>query len=127
MNNYTFATGSEDGSISLWSTGVNKPIQTLPNPHSQTWISSLTSFPNSDLLISGAADGQLLFHKLSYRGPKKCSVTESLNVECKGVINCMQVNRNGQMLAVIQSPENRLGRWTVCKKVRSRIKIYKLN
>ena len=127
MNNYTFATGSEDGSISLWATNKTKPVQTLPDAHGSTWISSLATHPNSDLLVSGASDGSIKFHKLGYKGPKKCLVEETLDLDCKGVVSCMQVGLQGRVLAVVVSPEDRLGRWTTCKSVKTKIVLFKLN
>jgi WD40 repeat protein len=127
LNNYTFATGSEDGSLNLWATNKTKPIQKLPNLHNGNWISSLANHPNSDLLITGASDGFLRFHKLKYKGPKKCGIEESFEVERSGVITCMQVCPSGRMLAVVVSSENRLGRWTPLKDVRSKLFLYKLN
>ena len=38
----------------------------------------------------------------------------------------MQVNSSGRILAVVQSPENRLGRWSVCKKIKSKILLWKI-
>lgn len=78
------------------------------------------------MLISAGRDGQLKFHKLKYYGPKKCEIIETFEVKCPGVINSLELSSNGQMLSVVQSPENRLGRWTVQRKQKSQILIFKL-
>jgi ribosomal RNA-processing protein 9 len=126
LNPFTFATGSENGDLHLWAVNKKKPIYSLRGCFPCGWLSSLVCFPNSDLLISGGNDNLLRFHKLVYKGVKKCSIEETFQVECTGVINCLQLNKNGQMMAVVQSSENRLGRWTPMKKQRNAVKIYKL-
>ena len=79
----TFVTGSDNGSISLWSLQKKKPIFTIPLAHGRDpalkpeevsadvtpnvkipdrqprWITALTTVPFSDLVISGSWDGCL--------------------------------------------------------------------
>ena len=86
----TFVTGSDNGSISLWTAQRKKPIYTVtlahgldpqlapeeasadqdPSPEvpgraKARWITALTTLPYSDLILSGSWDGLLRVWKLS--------------------------------------------------------------
>ena len=80
----TFVTGSDNGSISLWSVHKKKPVFTVPLAHgldaalkpeeasaeadavkrrvperNPRWITALATVPNSDLVVSGSWDGEV--------------------------------------------------------------------
>ncbi len=99
----TFITGSDNGSISLWTTQKKKPIFTIsiahglepplsPEEHSAEinpdpnipppepqprWITALATVPYSDLVVSGSWDGNVRVWKVS--GDKK-------RIEAAGVL-----------------------------------------
>ncbi|KAI9704296.1 MAG: pre-rRNA processing protein [Candelina mexicana] len=85
-----FVTGSDNGSLSLWTIHKKKPIFTLPLAHGldpppppeeasaeqevpieplsapqPRWITALTTIPYSDLILSGSWDGQIRVWKIS--------------------------------------------------------------
>jgi ribosomal RNA-processing protein 9 len=69
VNEEQFVSGSEDGSIALWSSQKKKPVALLKDAHGTTksanpdlaptsnWITSITAFRNSDIFASGSHDG----------------------------------------------------------------------
>ncbi|KAL8674697.1 MAG: hypothetical protein Q9168_000929 [Polycauliona sp. 1 TL-2023] len=86
----TFVTGSDNGSISLWSLHKKKPICTVPVAHGldpalkpeeasaeevpnpkvpgepqPRWITALAAVPYSDLILSGSWDGHVRMWKIS--------------------------------------------------------------
>lgn len=86
----TFVTGSDNGSISLWSLHKKKPVFTVPVAHGldpalkpeeasaeevpnskvpgapqPRWITALATVPYSDLILSGSWDGRLRAWKIS--------------------------------------------------------------
>lgn len=87
----TFITGSDNGSLSLWSIHKKKPIFTIPLAHGldpaptleeysveknpdpkeelpepqPRWITALTTVPYSDLILSGSWDGHVRVWKVS--------------------------------------------------------------
>ena len=84
-----FVTGSDNGSLSLWTLHKKKPIFTVPLAHGldppmkpeevsaeavpnvnvperqPRWITALATVPYSDLVISGSWDGEVRFWKVS--------------------------------------------------------------
>jgi len=91
VDNDLFVTGSQNGSISLWTTQKKKPLFVFPQAHgveppldiSQSsaekapdanvpppppqprWITALRSIPFSDVILSGSSDGYIRVWKLS--------------------------------------------------------------
>ena len=86
----TFVTGSDNGSLSLWATHKKKPLHTLPLAHGADpplppdeataelklehvrpglrqarWITALAAVPYSDLILSGSWDGSLRAWRVS--------------------------------------------------------------
>lgn len=89
IDDQTFVTGSDNGSISLWSLQKKKPIFTVPLAHGldppikpeeasadviseakvpepqPRWITALATIPLSDLVVSGSWDGEVRIWKVS--------------------------------------------------------------
>jgi len=98
----TFVTGGDSGSISLWTTQKKKPIFTHPLAHGfnevlsstegliQTprWITALGALRYSDLFVSGSWEGQLRLWKLDN---KLKSFSLLGNIPIPGVINSLQI------------------------------------
>ncbi|KAL9709388.1 pre-rRNA processing protein [Leucoagaricus gongylophorus] len=98
----TFVTGGDSGSISLWSTQKKKPIFTYPLAHglhqvqsstegllkTPRWITALAALAYSDLFISGSWDGQIRLWKLD---SKLKSFSVLGNIPIPGVINSLQL------------------------------------
>ncbi|CAA7269883.1 unnamed protein product [Cyclocybe aegerita] len=98
----TFASGGDSGSICLWSTLKKKPIFTQPLAHGlnevlsesegvvQTprWVTALASLRYSDLIASGSWEGDVRIWKLD---SKLKSFSLVGNVPIPGVINSLQL------------------------------------
>jgi ribosomal RNA-processing protein 9 len=68
VNEETFFSGSNDGTLGIWSIAKKKPIFSIKNAHknhitngynSCGWITSVAAYHNSDLLASGSDDGSI--------------------------------------------------------------------
>jgi WD40 repeat protein len=121
-----FFTGSQDGGLCLWNVGKKKPLQRYSEFVQGGWISSLTGLYNGDFLVAGGRESPVRIYKVEIRGPKDYVVKETMQIQTEGVVCGMNISSDGKWLAVIESPENRLGRWTVEKSVRPKIKLIKL-
>ena len=126
INPHFFVTGSQDGQVSLWNVGKRRPLQTFQNIAPHGWVSSLGGVYNSDLLISGSVDSQINFWKLNCKNTRDFSIKNEFSIPAQGVIVCLSVSHDGDCIAVIESPENRLGRWTVFDKVKPKIRLFKI-
>ncbi|KXN91546.1 hypothetical protein AN958_00532 [Leucoagaricus sp. SymC.cos] len=114
IDDSTFVTGGDSGSISLWSTQKKKPIFTYPlahglhTVHSSTsgpiqtprWITSLASLPYSDLFASGSWEGQIRLWKLDSKlrsfsplggGGTGGGVGSGGSIPIPGIINSLQL------------------------------------
>lgn len=94
IDSETFVTGSDNGSLSLWSLNKKKPIFTIPLAHgldpamkpeevsaekvfdtthvperTPRWITALAAVPYSDVVVSGSWDGEVRVWRVS--GDKK--------------------------------------------------------
>ncbi|TFY80355.1 hypothetical protein EWM64_g3654 [Hericium alpestre] len=101
LDESTFLSGGDSGSISLWTTQKKKPIFTqavahgLNETHSETeglirtprWITSLGSLRYSDLFASGSWDGEIRLWKLD---SKLKSFSLVGTVPAPGVVNSLR-------------------------------------
>ena len=132
-----FVTGSQDGSIALWSTAKKHPLQKEKDVHVSRdpmdvrhqkktlrhWIVSLSAKHNADVFASGSSDGVVklwsvrnnsFYHLRSIRIPKGAFV------------NCMQWADSGKMIICGLGDEHRLGRWEHVNGARNGIAIIRL-
>lgn len=87
-----FVTGSDNGTVALWSTQKKKPLSRVPCTHGRTqvvqgsaeaveseenktpesarWVTALCAIPYSDLVMSGSWDGHLNFYQVTADRPK---------------------------------------------------------
>ncbi|PSR72146.1 hypothetical protein PHLCEN_2v11994 [Hermanssonia centrifuga] len=100
----TFVSGGDSGSISLWSTQKKKPIFTqalahgMDESHVETedmdivrkprWVTALGCLRYSDLFASGSWDGEIRLWKLD---PKLKSFSLVGSIPALGVVNSLQV------------------------------------
>ncbi|KAL7673351.1 hypothetical protein ACOME3_008210 [Neoechinorhynchus agilis] len=114
-------TGSQDGSLQLWSLHRKKPIQLILNAHSGTWISAIACF--NDLVVSGACDGFL--RTWACRPcPKKKFQLESIGqgIAVVGYVNHVYI-ADGIICAAV-AREHRLGQWNVIGNAKNLICIW---
>lgn len=99
----TFLSGGDSGTISLWSTAKKKPIfkyqlaHGLAEHHSETegrvsnprWVTAIATLPYSDLFVSGSWDGYIRLWRLD-RGLKSFEPMDMM-IPINGIINSLQL------------------------------------
>lgn len=108
-----FVSGSDNGTIGLWSVLKKKPLYSVPEAHGSDnevprWITSLATLLNSDLFASGSYDGTIRLWKVcdSYK-----KFEPLFSVEANGFVNCMQFSSDGKQLYAAVGQEHKSGRW----------------
>lgn len=129
-----FVTGSDNGTVALWSTQKKKALarlaathgsdrtfqvsaemdSTLGNmsPENARWITALCAVPYSDLVISGSWNGYLNVYCISADN-RKLTQIGSIKIG-KGIVNSLSVNgddKKGWSVIASLGYETRLGRW----------------
>lgn len=126
VNKYNFVTGGENGEVSLWNISKRKPQIILNETHQNGWISSLQTIYNSDVVISGASDGKLVFYKGTFDDLKTLKIQSQFDISCPGIVNSIKISPDERFMAVVVGGENQFGRWRV-QDVDSRIYLYTLH
>jgi len=131
INDKTFITFGQDGSICLWSTVKKRPHFTLKECHGlqqnneANWITAVTTLVNSDLLASGSMDGFVRLWKVD---SENCRfMTPLFAVPVKGVVNSLTFSNDGNYLVAGLGQEHKLGRWYTDKSAKNNICIIPLN
>ncbi|MCO5565269.1 hypothetical protein L7F22_018942 [Adiantum nelumboides] len=99
IDEHTFLSGGDTGTISLWSLAKKKPVFTFSAAHGfeqksegseqqPRWITSLTCLPYGDVFASGSWDGSIRLWKLS---PSLKSFSQLAEVPALGFINSLQL------------------------------------
>nr|XP_037872845.1 U3 small nucleolar RNA-interacting protein 2-like [Bombyx mori] len=120
-----FVSGSDNGSICLWSVLKKKPLYIVPEAHGTEndvprWITSLATLLNSDIFASGSWDNQIRLWKI-YDSYKK--VQPLFSIEINGCVNCMQFTCDGNQLYVAVGQEHKAGRWFKLSSVKNGLAI----
>ena len=108
INDKTYFSGSENGSLSLWSVLKKKPTYVCKEAHSGKWITSVASLKSTDLAATGSSDGELRLWKLD------CDdhyMEEMAHLSVPGFINGLAFGPSGRVLVAAIGREHRLGRW----------------
>ncbi|KII61115.1 U3 small nucleolar RNA-interacting protein 2 [Thelohanellus kitauei] len=122
INEKIFVSGSLDGTLSLWSASLKKPLFTITKVHTQTpndqlessssyQILSIAVIPFHDIIATGSHDGFI----------KLFSVVEEKRLEyiksilCDGHVNSLKFSECGKYLIAGCGCEERLGRWSAVK------------
>lgn len=98
VDEHTFLSGGDTGTICLWSLSKKKPVFTLHATHgyhegpqgvsTPRWITSLACLPYGDVFASGSWDGQIRLWKLS---SNLKSFAPLLTVPAPGFVNALQL------------------------------------
>ncbi|XP_059059139.1 U3 small nucleolar RNA-interacting protein 2 [Achroia grisella] len=113
LNEEHFVSGSDNGSLCVWSVLKKKPLCTVNEAHGidndvPRWITSLATLLNSDVFASGSYDNKIRLWKIcdNYR-----KVLPLFNIEVNGFVNCMQFTNDGRQLYAAIGQEHKAGRW----------------
>lgn len=117
-NEESFFTGSQDGSVSLWSTAKKKPHCSVRDAHSGKWVTAVGARLFSDVVASGSSDGYL---KLWKSTNNRLSPMQAIPIT--GFINSISFSKSGRFLVAGVGQEHRLGRWERIQKARNGIRI----
>lgn len=129
-----FVTGSDNGTVALWSTQKKKALSRVPmthgidpvfqvsaeenttlgnmSPENVRWVTALAAVPYSDLVISGSWDGYINVYQVSADN-RKLAQLGKIKIG-KGVVNSLCVhgnNKEGWTVTGALGYETRLGRW----------------
>jgi len=120
VNQGSFITGSQDGSVCYWGRSHQKPQHRFPDAHGGKWITSVAAVPHGDLLASGSSDGYIRLYNYS---PKK-GLQMFKSLPQHGYVNCMEfamrpgASQNRFMVYGV-GLDHRLGRWERINKVKN--------
>jgi ribosomal RNA-processing protein 9 len=112
INDRTYLSGSENGSVSLWSVNKKKPIYNVRDAHSGNWITSTASLAHTDLVASGSSDGALRLWRVDLDDQY---LEEVAHLGVPGFINDISFGSSGRILVAAIGREHRLGRWEKMK------------
>lgn len=108
-----FVSGSDNGSLCVWSVLKKKPLCTVLEAHGSEndvprWITSLATHLNSDIFASGSYDNVIRIWKIeeAYR-----NISPLFSVEVNGFVNCMQFSSDGTQLYAAVGQEHKAARW----------------
>ncbi|KAK9936912.1 hypothetical protein M0R45_013732 [Rubus argutus] len=152
ISNDEFLSGSDDGSVELWTMLRKKPVcivknahpllaahknveqqdgDRIPNGHTESydcsstysWISSVTSCRGSDLAASGAGNG---FVRLWSIESESNAIQPLHNLPVIGFVNSLAIAKSGGFLVAGVGKEPRLGRWGLIPAARNGVAIHSL-
>lgn len=108
-----FVSGSDNGSLCIWSVLKKKPLCTVTEAHGTEnevprWITSLATLLNSDVFASGSYDFNIRLWRVCDQYRK---IMPIFSVKVSGCVNSMQFTSNGSMLYAAVGQEHKTGRW----------------
>jgi ribosomal RNA-processing protein 9 len=108
-----FVSGSDNGSLCVWSVLKKKPLCTVPEAHGSDngvprWITSIATLLNSDIFASGSYDNNIKLWKVcdAYR-----KVLPLFSITINGFVNGMQFTSDGKQMYAAIGQEHKSGRW----------------
>ncbi|KAI3658556.1 hypothetical protein MP638_002800 [Amoeboaphelidium occidentale] len=126
LNEHHWISGTDGGTLSLWSAQRKKPILSVLNAHgryykqvteegsevvsSPFWITALDSLPYSDILATGSHDGYVRLWKVT-----ESAMEEVNKIPVRGFVNSVVFSKNGKFLTIGVGKEHKAGRWAVDK------------
>ena len=137
-----FASGGDDGGLSLWSTRRKKPVVTVSRAHGcghavqrlgdpsvgtlPRWVSAVASVRRSDLLASGSCDGFIRLWGVAAREDPKQVLEVRGAIPQLGFVNALACPASGAYIAAAVGKEPRLGRWEKVGKAPNAVVVYPL-
>ncbi|CAH0398026.1 unnamed protein product [Chilo suppressalis] len=108
-----FVSGSDNGSLCIWSVLKKKPLCTVLEAHGTEnniprWITSIATLLNTDVFASGSYDNNIRLWKVSDAYKK---ITPLFSIEVNGFINCMHFTSDMSQLYAAVGQEHKSGRW----------------
>ncbi|KAK0154014.1 U3 small nucleolar RNA-interacting protein 2 [Merluccius polli] len=132
INEEHMITGSDDGSVSVWSVNKKKPLSTVKMAHGSFgavgleqphWVASVAALQNSDTVASGSHNSQI---QVWACGQGFRSLQPLFSVPVTGFINGLEFSTSGNFLVAGVGQEHRLGRWWRQKEAKNGIYIIPL-
>lgn len=124
LDHERFVSGSQDGSLMVWSSASKKPLATGSLGEGK-WVASLAAIRQGNVFFSGSVDGTLRAWRCSRAG-KGLELSEAAEpVIAPGCINGIAVGK--RLLACAIGKEHRLGRWFYDKQERNGIMLVPLS
>eukprot|EP00930_Biecheleria_cincta_P099796 TRINITY_DN91410_c0_g1_i1.p1 TRINITY_DN91410_c0_g1~~TRINITY_DN91410_c0_g1_i1.p1 ORF type:complete len:441 (+),score=84.18 TRINITY_DN91410_c0_g1_i1:94-1416(+) len=125
LDHERFVSGSQDGSLMLWSSASKKPLATGSMGEGK-WVASLAAIRQGNVFFSGSVDGTLRAWRTSRAAGKGVELSEASEpVIAPGCINGIAVGK--RLLACAIGKEHRLGRWFYDKQERNGIMLVPLS
>ncbi len=118
-----YVSGSESGSLSLWSANKKKPIYNVRDAHNGKWITATASLSSTDLIASGSSDGALRLWRVDVDDQY---VEEVAHLSVNGYINGLAFGGSGKVCVAAVGNEHRLGRWEKIKGAKNGLQIVRL-
>lgn len=120
-----FVSGSQDGSMMLWTHSSKKPLATT-RLGARQWVTALSAVRRGDVVFSGSIEGMLCAWRLAKAGGGADSkgyefVPALATVQAPGCINQIAVGR--RVLACAVGKEQKLGRWFHSKPMKNGVLI----
>ncbi|MCL4123770.1 UNVERIFIED_CONTAM: hypothetical protein GTU68_037435 [Idotea baltica] len=130
VNEKTFVTFGQNGSLALFTTLKKRPHFTIKAAHGLDpisgepfWITAVAALVNTDTIASGSLDGRIRFWKINHG---RRSLTELFSLPVAGVVNGLEFTSSGSHLLVAIGQEHKLGRWYTEKTAKNALVIVPL-
>lgn len=148
-----YLSGSDDGSLELWSVMRKKPTHIIKNAHpaltssspdgadeklpkengacksegfssAHSWVSAVAARKNSDLAASGAANGVVRLWTIQ---PDSKGMKPLFDLALDGFINSLAIAKSGRFIVAGVGREPRLGRWGRVQTAKNGVAIHHLS
>lgn len=125
LDHERFVSGSQDGSLMVWSSASKKPLATGSMGEGK-WVASLAAIRQGNVFFSGSVDGTLRTWRCGRGAGKGLELSEAAEpVIAPGCINGIAVGK--RLLACAIGKEHRLGRWFYDKQEKNGIMLVPLS